>query len=186
MTHDVTQWLNEIKTLKQQLAAAQQERDEAYTSATNWRRLYETEAQQRRTEAHLARETIETLQIEIQQLQGMPQTQLQDPASVSAIQQEVAQLQIPAELQAKLAEALIERDRLLQALKLEQAEHAQTRKSLTTALGDTIELLTKERSAHQALNKGTGAITPATAPTSDLAKTPSPELPSPGQAQFPA
>ena len=38
-----------------------------------------------------------------------------------------------------------ERDRLLQALKTEQENHAQTRNSLTTALGDAIDGLTRER-----------------------------------------
>jgi len=49
MSQNVTQWLAEIQALKQQLADAQQEREQAYTSAANWQRLYETEAQQRRS-----------------------------------------------------------------------------------------------------------------------------------------
>ena len=54
---DIKQWLAEIKALQQKLAQANQERDEAYASAANWRSLYETEAKQRRTEAVLARQT---------------------------------------------------------------------------------------------------------------------------------
>ena len=50
MSQDVTQWLAEIRTLQRQLADVRQERDQAYASAANWRRLYETEARQRRTE----------------------------------------------------------------------------------------------------------------------------------------
>uniref|UniRef100_A0ACD5H183 Uncharacterized protein n=1 Tax=Desertifilum tharense IPPAS B-1220 TaxID=1781255 RepID=A0ACD5H183_9CYAN len=40
---DVVQWLAQIKELKEQLAQAQQERDEAYATASNWQRLYDTE-----------------------------------------------------------------------------------------------------------------------------------------------
>ena len=61
MTYDVSQWLAEIKTLKQQLAEATQEREQAHASAANWRQLYETEAQQRRSEFNLAQQTIEQL-----------------------------------------------------------------------------------------------------------------------------
>ncbi len=49
------------------------------------------------------------------------------------------------DLQAKLITAIKERDRLFQALKTEQENHAQTRNSLTTALGDAIDSLTRER-----------------------------------------
>ncbi|MBJ7298173.1 MAG: hypothetical protein JHC73_18155, partial [Dolichospermum sp.] len=38
-----------------------------------------------------------------------------------------------------------ERDYLLQALKLEQENHAQIRKGLTTALGDAIDSLARSR-----------------------------------------
>jgi hypothetical protein len=43
MTYDVSQWLAEIKALKQQLATASQESEQAHASAANWRQLYETE-----------------------------------------------------------------------------------------------------------------------------------------------
>ncbi|MEO1385772.1 MAG: hypothetical protein AAFV85_00190 [Cyanobacteria bacterium J06634_6] len=36
-------------------------------------------------------------------------------------------------------------DRLKSLLKAEQAEHEKTRESLTAALGDAVDLLTKER-----------------------------------------
>jgi hypothetical protein len=61
----------------------------------------------------------------------------------------VAQLQTLEELQAKLKEVLVERDRLMDALKIEQANHAQTRKSLTAVIGDTIDQLAKERGNQQ-------------------------------------
>jgi len=40
---------------------------------------------------------------------------------------------------------MAERDRLIDALRTEQANHAQTRKSLTAVIGDTIGQLAKER-----------------------------------------
>ena len=50
-----------------------------------------------------------------------------------------------AELRSRLIQALQECDRLTQALQTEQADHTQTRKNLTTALGDAIATLSKER-----------------------------------------
>ena len=141
MTQDVPQWLAEIKTLKQQLAEAQRDCEQAYGSAANWQRLYETEAQQRRIEANLSRQTIDELKLKIQQLMG---NSLGDQAAVTTESSEaVEHLQTPTELRQKLLEVLAERDRLMQALKTEQTNHAQTRKSLTTALGDAIDMLAK-------------------------------------------
>jgi chromosome segregation ATPase len=150
MSNDVTQWLAQIKALKQQLADSVSDRDAAYESAANWRQLYTNEAQQRRTEARLAQEQIETLKAQIQQLQGdSSRLKADDPEAASAIEQEVAQLQTLEELKAKLKEVLAERDRLMDALKIEQTNHAQTRKSLTAVIGDTIDQLTKERGNQQ-------------------------------------
>ncbi|PSB28958.1 hypothetical protein [Stenomitos frigidus] len=145
MTHDVSQWLTEIKTLRQQLADAQQEREQAYASAANWQRLYETEAQQRRNEAALTRQTIADLKQEIQALKGSAPTEGTATTDVATIRAEVAKLQTIAELQEALIAALAERDRLAQALKTEQTGHAQTRKGLTTALGDAIDMLSKDK-----------------------------------------
>lgn len=144
MTQNVTQWLDEIKTLKQQLAEAQREREEAYTSAINWQRLYETEAQQRRMEAAIAKQTIETLQQEIQNLKGYTFAEPSATTDLARIQATVDRLQTPAELKSYLVQALAECDRLTQALQTEQTNHAQTRKSLTTALGDAIDALSKK------------------------------------------
>jgi len=38
---------------------------------------------------------------------------------------------------------IIERDRLFQALKTEQTNHAQTRRSLTSVIADTIDKMTQ-------------------------------------------
>lgn len=149
---DVVQWLAQIKELKDQLAQAQQDRDEAYATASNWQRLYDTEAQQRRTDAHLARAAIEELQLKLQELQGNTQLRLNPASSVPPeIAQEIEQLD-SQQLKQKLIEAMIERDRtaqeafqLTEALKAEQASHNQTRKSLTSALGDAIDQLAKYR-----------------------------------------
>jgi regulator of replication initiation timing len=53
MSNEITQWLAQIKELKQQLADSISDRNAAYESADNWRQLYNNEAQQRRTEASL-------------------------------------------------------------------------------------------------------------------------------------
>ncbi|MEQ9672150.1 hypothetical protein [Coleofasciculus sp. G2-EDA-02] len=146
MSNDVRQWLAEIKELKQQLADSIRDRDAANESAANWRRLYNTEAQQRRTEARLAQQQIDALNLEIQQLQQEKDVlKAQDPDATCAIEQEVAKLQTLEQLQQKLIQVMMERDRLIDALKIEQANHAQTRNSLTAVIGDTIDQLTKQR-----------------------------------------
>jgi len=142
MSQNVTQWLAEIQALKQQLADAQQEREQAYTSAANWQRLYETEAQQRRSEVTLARQKIEALSQEIQQLKGTLQADA-EAGTIGAERQAELESLSPTELKERLVAVLAERDRLAQALEAEQANHAQTRKSLTTALGDAIDMLSK-------------------------------------------
>lgn len=146
MTQELTsQWLAEIKALKQQIAELQAEHDAGWQSAEKWRKLYNTEAEQRRTDAQMAQQTIASLKAQIQQIQGIEAAQLDDPTATTAIQQQVEQLESVEELKAKLIAVTKERDRLLQALKTEQDNHSQTRKSLTTALGDAIDGLTKER-----------------------------------------
>jgi len=139
--------------LQQKLVKTQQERDEAYASAAKWRSLYETEAKQRRTDANLMKQAIATLQAEVEQLQQPFFPAESTAENRSEIQQQVAQLSSTEELQEQLTAALIERDRyvrevdrLTQVIKTEQAEHTKTRKNLTTALGDTVDMLTKERS----------------------------------------
>ena len=150
MAQDVRQWLDEIKRLQQQLTEVSRDRDEAGESAAQWRQLYNTEAEQRRNDAKLTQQSIASLQLQIEKLQSFsPIVPEEDDAGV-ARQQEVAQLQTVGELKAKLAEVLQERDRaieqvkqLTQALKQEEARHAETSRNLTTALGDAVDLLTK-------------------------------------------
>ncbi|NJR48239.1 MAG: hypothetical protein HC780_00505 [Leptolyngbyaceae cyanobacterium CSU_1_3] len=145
MSDQVVQWLNEIKDLKQQLQTAQAAQNAADASADNWRKRYETEAQQRRTEVMLTRQTIDTLKLEISQLKNQPQPSADVPILQSGIERAIETLETVADLKLKLLEVWTERDRLAQELKIEQANHVQTRKNLTTALGDTIDMLTKQQ-----------------------------------------
>lgn len=146
MAQDLTQqWLEEIQALKQQLAQKQLDLNAAWESAEKWRKLYNTEAEQRRTDAHLFQQTIASLKAEIHKLQGIDAATLADGKATAAIQAEIKQIQAVEELQTKLITITKERDRLLQAFKTEQESHAQTRKSLTTALGDAIDSLARER-----------------------------------------
>ncbi|KAM3095883.1 hypothetical protein ACKFKG_08695 [Phormidesmis sp. 146-35] len=145
MSDQVVQWLNEIKELKQRLQEAQDAQNAANASADNWRKRYETEAQQRRTEAMLTRQTIAALTAEVNHLKSLPQPSADTPILSSSIERSIDALQTIEELKLKLLEVWSERDRLAQDLKIEQANHVQTRKNLTTALGDTVDMLTKQR-----------------------------------------
>jgi predicted nucleic acid-binding Zn-ribbon protein len=118
MSQAVVQWLNQIKALEQQVADLQAELAQSNASADKWRQLYDTEAQQRRQE-------LVSMQAET--------TQLTDT---------IAQLKttaVPTDLES-------ERDRLAASLAAEKASHEQTRKDLTTALSDAMELLSKGKS----------------------------------------
>ncbi|HAX76790.1 MAG TPA: hypothetical protein DCY88_13350, partial [Cyanobacteria bacterium UBA11372] len=176
MSYDIQQWILEIKSLQQQLADMQRDRDAALDSAANWRQLYNTEAQQRRDEAVRSQQTIESLKAEIQQLHqevaGIER--LSSPDAISASVEQVDNVQ---ELQAKLIEVLIERDRIAQSLKDERKAHAQTREKLTTALGDAVDVLTSvQRRGHAhteevSIEENPPAPTPlpaATQPVADL------------------
>ena len=149
MSEDLTQqWLTEIQSLKQQIAQLQAERVATWESAEKWRKLYNTEAEQRRTDSQLFRQTVASLKAEIQQLKGIEDATLPDSNTAIAIEQEIAELSSLEELKPKLTITLKERHRLLQALKTEQDKHSQTRKSLTTALGDAIDGLKRQKSVN--------------------------------------
>lgn len=160
MTQDVAQWLAEIQSLQQQLAQLQEEYAAAQASTDRWRELYNQEAEQRRQDTKTHQETIRGLQAELEQLkQGGT-----SPEDRAAIQRQLIQelnLLPTDEIKQKLFEAIeqIERtqgevDRLQSALTEEQTAHEQTRKSLTTALGDTVELLTQARSGKKKKRSG--------------------------------
>lgn len=147
MTQEFSQWLQEIRALQRQVTDLRRERDEAYTSASNWRSLYDTEAKQRREEAIAARQTIEALQAEIGALRQQ-QMRSNEPnrAQEVTLSPQLSELSRD-ELQRVLAETLVQCDCLRRDLKAERHEHLQTRQSLMSALGDTVDRLTKERLA---------------------------------------
>ncbi|MEH2394775.1 MAG: hypothetical protein V7K21_25015 [Nostoc sp.] len=150
MNQDLTQqWLTEIQVLKEQMAGLQGDRDAAWESAQKWRQLYNTEAEQRRTDAQLSQQVIASLKADLHKLQGLEVKTLAAGTPVTAIQEEIKQLKSVEDLQAQLIAVIKERSRLLQALKTEQDNHAQTRNSLTTALGDAIDSLTRERASKE-------------------------------------
>lgn len=149
MNYDVTQWLNEIESLQQQLAEMKQERAEAESTAEHWRQLYNTEAQQRRDETQAAQAAIDRLQAQLQQQQVRPE--LSESNLLDAAQQEVESLPVDM-LRSKSIDLTVECARLRQeiaqlsdALQTERENHAKTRTELTTALGDTVSLLAKSK-----------------------------------------
>ncbi len=168
MTQDVRQWLDEIKRLQQQLATVQRDRDAAFESAQQWRHLYNTEAQQRREQTQRYQETVAALETEIEQLQqklSIPQNEI---LSKVAIQRELDELEDVEQLKAKLKIAMLERDRaretirqLNESLEQEKASHQETRNSLTTALGDTVDLLTKAQGRSPFITDSTALETPS-------------------------
>ena len=136
MSQDVTQWLAEIRTLQRQLADVRQERDQAYASAANWRRLYETEARQRRTE-------VADFQTQLKALKANnPIHRSTDPIDQSPSNHPAY---ASPNLQAQLEAAQQTCKDLAQKLATEKAAHNQTRHILTTALGDTFDTLKPAR-----------------------------------------
>ncbi|MEA5418306.1 hypothetical protein VB712_03650 [Spirulina sp. CCNP1310] len=139
MSEELVQWLAEIRTLKQSLAEAERDRDAAQASATHWRKLYNTEARQRREELKLAQTEITKLQGELEAIKTPPPTH---PAQAATFAAELAALRDEAQLRQKLIAVLQERDRALDALRQEQENHRYTRQNLTSVIGDTMEQLT--------------------------------------------
>ncbi|MBW4441362.1 MAG: hypothetical protein KME10_09035 [Plectolyngbya sp. WJT66-NPBG17] len=133
----VVGWLNEVKDLQQQVKAAQAAEQSAHASADNWRKRYEIEAEQRRAETQAMQNTIAEFRAELDRLKNQPQ------ASETEIQTEIDQLQTVSKLQAKLIEVWSDRNQLAQDLHTEKISHTQTRNNLTTALGDTVDMLSK-------------------------------------------
>jgi septal ring factor EnvC (AmiA/AmiB activator) len=118
MSQDVVQWLNQIKALEQQVTELQAALAQSNASGDQWRQRYDTEAQQRRQESV-------AMQAETAQLTAAI-AQLKTTAT-------------PTDLES-------ERDQLAASLAAEKASHEQTRKDLTTALSDAMELLSKGKS----------------------------------------
>ena len=70
MSQNAAQWLAEVQSLQRQVRSLQAERDKAYASADNWRKLYESEGQQRRRDAEKHAQKLQSLQGAIQQAQS--------------------------------------------------------------------------------------------------------------------
>lgn len=184
MSNEVTQWIAEIKALREQLAEAHRDRDAALDSVAHWSQLYNREAEQRRAETKASQQAIELLKAEIQQLKADFAGRVRDSTDGSATSLEIETLQSWEECKQKLIEISIERDRLLQALQAEQASHAKTRQNLTTALGDTIDLITK----HKSIEAVEAEVMPAKPTKTEPAKLPPPpqSAPLPSVAKSPS
>ncbi|MGD1904779.1 MAG: hypothetical protein ACFB0C_02160 [Leptolyngbyaceae cyanobacterium] len=147
MSQEVSRWLAEVRTLQHQLASTQKERDQAYASATNWRQLYDAEAKQRRTDMEQLQLTIATLRTEVSTLQTQLAQEPQSAAMPEALtnaEGKTPDLNTVEGLRAHLADTLRQCDRLKQQLDEERSNHAQTRQSLTTALGEAIDTFKRE------------------------------------------
>lgn len=143
MAEGVAQWLAEIQALKQEVAMLRQARDQAYASIDKWRQLYDAEAQQRRRDAANYQRSIDELRQAL--------TTYRSPSTAAKSEQLTAELagiqsnQSVERLQTQLIAAKQECAQLRAMLQAEQTDHAQTRESLTAALGDAVDLLARER-----------------------------------------
>ncbi|MFZ4666291.1 MAG: hypothetical protein ACOYME_07680 [Prochlorotrichaceae cyanobacterium] len=146
MNSDISYWLAEVQSLQQQLSQARQQRDEAHEDANNWRQRYETEASQRRMDTQIFRAEIQQLKETIAQFkEGTNLTSVEGSLEV------FPEALIPAgadlnDLQQRIRSLWHDRDRCQQALQQERRAHEQTRQSLTLALGDAVDQLSKYRS----------------------------------------
>ncbi|MDB9315511.1 hypothetical protein PN462_20525 [Spirulina sp. CS-785/01] len=146
MSEELMQWLAEIRTLRQQLAQVERDRNAAQESATHWRKLYNIEARQRRTEAQLAADDLQQVTEQLHQLQGtLTPENVNQNGIEAAIEAELVSLQTQEDYKRKLIEVIQERDRALEALKQEQENHIETRRNLTAVIGDTIDQLNRLR-----------------------------------------
>ena len=84
MTHDVQQWLNEIRSLQQRLAHVSQERTDAYEQVTRWHQSYQTEAAQRRTDVQRLQQAIYQLAKENEQLKHQHTQRLRETATAAS------------------------------------------------------------------------------------------------------
>ncbi|WP_031294244.1 hypothetical protein [Leptolyngbya sp. Heron Island J] len=145
MVNEVSQWLAEIQALQQQLKVLGQERDQAYASAANWRRLYESESEQRRHDSERSQTRIRALANELEVFKQTPAAG-EVSRDLEQVLDQVNQVESIDELRSQLINALTLCEQISNALKAEQTAHQETRQSLTTALGDTIDLLAKDAS----------------------------------------
>lgn len=140
---EVVQWLNEIKSLQQQVRDLTLELSTAQQNEDSWRSRYETEGQQRRSDVTTRQDQINKLQAEIAQLRTQPEfsTTLSD----DAIALQINGITSMSALQNKLFEVWTDRDNVLAAFKKEQLAHEKTKKDLTMALADAMDVLTPKK-----------------------------------------
>jgi predicted nucleic acid-binding Zn-ribbon protein len=140
---EVIQWLNEVKLLQQQVKDLNAELLVATQNADAWRSRYETEGQQRRSESASTQSKIAKLTDQVAQLLANPElsTELGD----DAIAVQIKGLISMSDLQSKLFEVWTDRDKAIAALKAEQSAHEKTKKDLTMALADAMDVLTPKK-----------------------------------------
>jgi predicted nucleic acid-binding Zn-ribbon protein len=140
---EVIQWLNEVKLLQQQVKDLNAELLVATQNADAWRSRYDTEGQQRRSESASAQSKIGKLMDQVAQLLANPElsTELGD----DAIAVQIKGLISMSDLQSKLFEVWTDRDKAIAALKAEQSAHEKTKKDLTMALADAMDVLTPKK-----------------------------------------
>ena len=145
---EVMQWLNEVKSLQQQVRDLTIELAAAQQNADSWRSRYETEGQQRRSDVTTRQDQINKLQVEIAQLRTQPEfsTTLSD----DAIALQINGITSMSALQDKLFKVWTDRDNVLAALKKEQLAHEKTKKDLTMALADAMDVLTPKNKNNSA------------------------------------
>ncbi|MCC5898018.1 MAG: hypothetical protein JJU32_08890 [Phormidium sp. BM_Day4_Bin.17] len=149
LTQNVSQWLQEISQLKQQLEDAQTAIAQAQQQGEHWRSLYSREAEQRRQDVQRGHERIAELETRLQARQS-PANGSEDERRRQR-QESLDGLDI-SQLQQQVLDLSLERDRLLnqvetleETLEGEQHNHQKTRTELTGALADAISLLSKAK-----------------------------------------
>lgn len=138
---NISAWLAEIQSLQQQIAELKQERSQAYASADNWRNAYDAEAQQRRRDTQMYQDKISQLERTLTEMQAAKQAS--DDVSAAELSR-LESGQSVEQLRRQLVVAMRECEQLKSQLHTEQAEHSNTRESLTAALGDAVDLLAKK------------------------------------------
>ena len=107
MTKDITPWFNEIKALQQKIVELQIELNATENTASKWRQLYNTEAQQRRNETQQSQEHIDHLKTKVQELQkGFSSVKDDGYESLTTIEKQIEDLQTLDECKAKIIEVL--------------------------------------------------------------------------------
>jgi cell division FtsZ-interacting protein ZapD len=106
--------------------------------------LYESESEQRRNDSERSQARIRALANELEVFKRAP-VEGEVSRDLEQALGKVNQVESVDELRSQLIDALTLCEQLSNALKAEQAAHEETRQSLTTALGDTIDLLAKDQ-----------------------------------------